>query len=103
LNYLPFVIGIAIGGLISALVTWRGMKPGNLGGDGEPITEADRRLALQVVAALFFVIALACLIAAIAVGNSSFLIGSAVNFAIASSAVAWAGPPRGYWAAIWRR
>jgi hypothetical protein len=106
LNYLPVVVGIAIGGLISALVTWRAMKPGNVGGDGEPITEANRRLALQVIAALFFAITLACLIAAIFVGNAAFLIGSAINFAIAASAFAWAGPPRGYWrywAAIWRR
>jgi hypothetical protein len=106
LNYLPVVVGIATGGFISGLVTWRGMKPGNVSGDGEPITEASRRLALQVIAALFFVFTLACLIAAIVVGNARFLIGSAINFAIASSAFVYAGRPRGYWrywAAIWRR
>jgi hypothetical protein len=61
---------------------------------------------LQVIAALFFVFTLACLIAAIAVGDAPFLIGSAINFAIAVAAFAYAGPPRGYWrywAAIWRR
>jgi hypothetical protein len=106
LNYLPAVIGITIGGVISALVTWRGMKPGTVGGDGEPITEANRRLALQVIAALFFAFTFASLIAAIVVGDAPFLIGSAINFAVASAALAYAGPPRGYWrywAAIWRR
>jgi hypothetical protein len=106
LTYLPIDVGIAIGGAISALVTWRGVKPGTVGSDGKPITEATRQLGMQIIASLFFAFTFVCLIAAIVVDDAPFVIGSAINFAIACSAFGHTGPPRGYWrywGAIWRR
>jgi hypothetical protein len=106
-TYLPAVVGIAIGGAISALVTWRAMwKPDAVGSDGEPVTDADRRLALQLIAAIYFIFTLGCLIAAVVVGQTGFLVAAAINFAIGCVALGITGLPRGYWhhwAAIWRR
>jgi hypothetical protein len=82
------------------------MRPGSVGSDGIPVTAANRRLALQVVALVFFLWTLACLVAAVIVGGPAFIIGSAINFMVSAVALAYVGLPRGYWrywVAIWRR
>jgi hypothetical protein len=96
--YSPIVIGLMIGGGLSAVITWRGMKPSRvtreLNLEDERVAEGYRRRAMSRVAAIYALIAFFCLAIALVTGGPGFMALSGINAVIGAFAVVWSRQAR---------
>ena len=81
--YVPIVMGLLIGGAISAIVTWRAMSPTRISHESDFASAGDairsRRDAMKRVAAVYAPISFLCLGVAVVDGGATFLVLASIN------------------------
>jgi hypothetical protein len=94
-SYVPIVMGLLIGGAISAFVTWRAMSPTRVSHEPDFASPEDasrsRRDAMKRVASVYAPISFLCLAVAVVDGGATFPVLASINAGVGVVAVvlAW--------------